>query len=482
MIHWLEYGGMRITPARENIQLAELQRYLAENPDAKAEGYWKTTGDMFAKFVRLECNRNYAELDLECDSISDKSLIRHPRKPPNIEYSKVITEKIHGKELSEERRHEQGEARAMEGNSGTEQGGNRQISDMEQDYHYEIRGADGELLEDGYAALDSAVDYAAENGGHTINKVWLPLDGNGGLDYEAEAIAAETMWERTEQQNNYEQEGGRIMNENTAPLAENQYVQELFSVMRDNGKDTAGLAALIGHVSEMESFVKRAEDRIAEMKSQLSEMKEVRNHPVKTALQNAIKTLESKVAEVKERITELKHNIVEGCKSAVEAFKEKGAAALNGIAKFFHIKGALKAVDRDMEQSIKICDKAIANINSFAAEYHSAGRAIKNLARIAVGKEPVDAKKEAGKLAKAVAAPYKAQKTALNGIKKAVDNAITALEAAEERQNERKTGRQAERADKPDMLAKIAKNKERVEQKKREAPEIERTKAVGAEL
>jgi hypothetical protein len=488
MIHWLEYSGLRITPARENKQIEELKRYLIENPTAKAEGYWKTTGDMFAKFVRLECDQPYAELDLECNSMSGNSLRRHPHKPSNIEYSNVITAEIHGAELTEEFPHDQGDSHTMNENSGTEQDGKHQLSELEQDYNYEIRGADGEFIEDGFVALDSAVDYAVENGGYTINRVWLPLDGYGGLDYEAEIIAAEKMWERTE--HDYEHEGGRNMNENTvntnetvsAPLAENQYVQELFSVMQENGRDTSGLSALIGHVSEMESFVRRAEDKIAEMKSQLSEMKEVQNHPVKTALQNAIKTLEQKVAEVKERITELKHNIVEGCKSAVEAFKEKGAAVLNNIAKFFHIKGALKAVDRDVVRSIMICDKAIANINAFAGEYHSAGRAIKNLARIAVGKAPVDAKKEAGKFARAVAAPYKAQNIVLRGIKKSVNKAITALEAAAEREAERKNERQAERSDRPDMLAKINKNKERVEQQKREAPEIDRAKAVGAEL
>lgn len=69
------------------------------------------------------------------------------------------------------------------------------------------------------------------------------------------------------------------MNENAEPLMENQYVKELFSILQDNGRDSSGLSALLGHVSEMESFVKRAEDKIAEMKSQLAEMKEVQNAP-----------------------------------------------------------------------------------------------------------------------------------------------------------------------------------------------------------
>jgi len=271
-------------------------------------------------------------------------------------------------------------------------------------------------------------------------------------------------------------------NSNSPPLAENEYVQQLFSVLQENGRDTSGLSALLGHVSEMESFVKRAEDKIADMKSQLAEMKEVQNHPVKTALQSAIKNLEHKVAEIKEQLATLKNNIVEGCKSAVNAFKEKGVAALDKLASFFHVKGALKAIDRSVEQSVKICDKSVANINTFAAEYHSAGRAIKNMGRMLVGKEPIDAKKEAGKLAKIAAAPYKAQKAALTGIKKSVDKALAAVDRLSERQAERSLERQAERAEKPDMLAKISKNKERVEREKLELPTPERAVAKGAEL
>lgn len=96
MIHWLEYGGGLCKTEKENKQLAELQRYLEENSTAKAQGYWKTTGDMFAKFVRLECNQSYNDLDLDCNSFFDKSLKRHERKPSNIEYSETLTQEIKG--------------------------------------------------------------------------------------------------------------------------------------------------------------------------------------------------------------------------------------------------------------------------------------------------------------------------------------------------------------------------------------------------
>jgi cob(I)alamin adenosyltransferase len=269
--------------------------------------------------------------------------------------------------------------------------------------------------------------------------------------------------------------GYHDMSENATPLAENQYVKELFSILQDNGRDSSGLSALLGHVNEMENFVKRAEDRIAEMKSQLADMKEVQNHPVKAYLQNAIKTLEHKVADVKERLGDLKANIIEGCKNAVTAFKEKGINALDKLASFFHIKQDLQDWKKGIDGAIKADDRAVAKIEAFASEYHSAGRAIKNMARVAVGKELIDAKKEAGKLAKTAAAPYKAQKSALTGLRKSIDKAITRLERLENSAAEKKSERKIEK--KPSMLAKLDANKERVEREKRELPTPERTKS-----
>ena len=95
MVHWLEYGGIRCMPDREKEQLEELRQYLRKYPEAKAEGYWKTTGDMFARFVRLECNQSYDDLDMDVNSGFDKSLRRHTRKPSNIEYSETATQEIY---------------------------------------------------------------------------------------------------------------------------------------------------------------------------------------------------------------------------------------------------------------------------------------------------------------------------------------------------------------------------------------------------
>lgn len=264
-------------------------------------------------------------------------------------------------------------------------------------------------------------------------------------------------------------------------LMENEYVAELFSILQSQNKDTSGLDALIGHVKGMEDFVKQAENRIADMKAQLDTMKEIQNHPVKTKLQRAIKALESKVAEVKEQIAELKTAIISGCKDAVTAFKEKGISALDKLASFFHIKGGLRAINNNLVESVNRCDKAVTDINAFAKEYHSAGRAMKNMARIAVGKKPIDAQKEAGKLARAVSAPYKAEKTCLLGIKKAVSAAIVKLEQIEQGAEVGRNTRAA--AKKPKLTERINAHKERIKAQERDKPVPERApKVQGAEL
>ena len=277
--------------------------------------------------------------------------------------------------------------------------------------------------------------------------------------------------------------GGNIAGE--PPLAQNEYVQQLFGILQDNGRSTAGLSALLGHVSEMEGFVTRAEQQISAMKSQLAEMKEVQNHPIKTALTNAIKALETKVAEIKERIGELKSAIIDGCKSAVDAFKEKGAAALNNIAKFFHINGALKAADKSVDSTIATCDRAMANIQTFSREYHETGMHLKNMGRVLTGKPPIDAAKESGKFAAAMSAPYKAEKTAMNGIKKAVGAMSRRIEQLDASVESKRAHRAVEREPaerKPGIIADLEANIAMIAQRDRERVIPDKTKVVGAEL
>jgi hypothetical protein len=169
---------------------------------------------------------------------------------------------------------------------------------------------------------------------------------------------------------------------------------------------------------------------------------------------------------------------VEGCKNAVQAFKEKGVSALDKLASFFHIKSGLKALDKSAEQSVRQCDKSVARINEFANQYHTAGRAIKNLGRMFVGKDPLDAKKEAGILAKSIAAPYKAEKALMVQISKSANAMIIKLEQLETTVADKREQRVREKQ--PTLLDEVRDAQALVERCKLEMPVPERVKVKGA--
>lgn len=88
MVHWLQIGGMRSRKENEVVQWKKIEQYLIDYPvGTYAEVYLKTTGDMFARFIRLECKQSYNDLDLDCNSCSDKSIKRLNSKPSNITVS-----------------------------------------------------------------------------------------------------------------------------------------------------------------------------------------------------------------------------------------------------------------------------------------------------------------------------------------------------------------------------------------------------------
>jgi predicted nucleic acid-binding Zn-ribbon protein len=265
-----------------------------------------------------------------------------------------------------------------------------------------------------------------------------------------------------------------------ARLADNEYIKDLFAILQDYGRDSGGLSALLNHVGEMESFVRRAEDRIADMKTQLDAISEIQNHPLKAALQKAIKALEATVTEVKQRISELKDNIIDGCRDAMAAFRERGVTALDNLASFFHVREGLQAMKNNLVADMNVCDKSLADINSFAREYHSAGRHLKNMVRVAIGKKPVDVSKEAGRVAKAVSVPFKAHKAILSKLKNAVDSALGKLSQLENTELAKHAER--ELVKKPSLLGKLEANKERVAREQREKPVPEREIAQGVEV
>ena len=212
-------------------------------------------------------------------------------------------------------------------------------------------------------------------------------------------------------------------------LAEQKEVKELLAVLKENNFSSAkDLMAAIGHVSDLEEQLSSAVQELTAMRQELQEMKQ---SPLKAALQRSVQTLEAKVSQLRVQIDALKEIIIEGCKQALADFKQRGTAALDGVARFFHLREGLEGVKETIQAGIATDEKALAKIEAVSAEYHEAGRHLKNVGRALMGKEAVQEAKAVGKLAKTVQAPYRAERACYLAARNSLDEAVSSLDRLE---------------------------------------------------
>ena len=269
------------------------------------------------------------------------------------------------------------------------------------------------------------------------------------------------------------------------PIIENQHVQELLSILKDNNKDAGSLISLFGYISNMENQLAKAVEELTSVRQELGTMREERDHPVRTALEKTARSLETAINETRQKLNELKEKVVEGCKNAVQSFKANGISALNGIASFFRLKPALESLRGSIDKSIASNQASIAKIDAVSAEYHSAGRHIKNIGRTIIGKEPLTEVKPKGKLAKLMQTPYRTEIKCLEDAKKNVDKAIAAFErldkAAPKKEASAKRGKgKSEKEEKPSTLETMKVLQKQIEAEKQIVPD--KSKKISAEL
>lgn len=216
------------------------------------------------------------------------------------------------------------------------------------------------------------------------------------------------------------------------PLLKNEDVQELLAILSKHDMPSAqDLLAVVNQIDTMGKQLSVAVNELTAMRRELAEAQK-QSHPVKDALKNAVKAMEKQVASLRERLAALKQNVVEGCKQAVAAFKEKGVAALDNTARFLHIRPGLEAMSRELDTAIREDDAAIAKIEAISTEYHNAGLHIKNMGRALLGKEVAQEAKAPGKLAALVSLPFRNERNAFAAMRKGAGNALSRLARLEQ--------------------------------------------------
>jgi hypothetical protein len=255
--------------------------------------------------------------------------------------------------------------------------------------------------------------------------------------------------------------------QNTVSLLGNEHVKELLAIMEaNNTPDRRDFLAVLGQVGAMEYQLDAAVKELAAMRRELSEAQK-QNHPVKTAMQKAVIAMQGQVLDLRDKLSELKKTVIEGCKNAVDAFREKGISALDNIARFFKVRPILESMRNDLNENIRFDEAAISKIGAVSAEYHEAARHIKNMARAVAGKESIRDARSAGKLAKALEAPFIAECSCFVSMKKSVETALSRIAVLE---------KSAER--KPSIRKTMNALNEQIAQAKQDVPTVERPRPV----
>jgi len=262
---------------------------------------------------------------------------------------------------------------------------------------------------------------------------------------------------------------------------ENEHVKEFLAILKGNGKDSSGLVALLGYVTDAETQLSRAADELRSIHQELREMREERNHPVRTALQKAAKSLESNITESRSWLNEIKAKIIEGCKNAIVAFKQRGISALNSIVKFFRVRPMLKIMRNNMQKDIESNRATIAKIEAISRQYHSIGWAFKNLGRAIIGKKTVRKFEPNGKLAEFMKSPFEREIKRLIKSCAAIDKSIAALDSLEKAAPQKSVAAKREE-DRPSTLGTMKKLQKQVDKQKRDAPAVSRSKQAEAAI
>ena len=265
-------------------------------------------------------------------------------------------------------------------------------------------------------------------------------------------------------------------------IMENEHIKEFLKILQDNNKDPSSLLSMLNYVTGIESQLNKAVEELAVVRHELSTIRDEQNHPLKTALEKAARSIEATINELKKQLDAIKEKIITGCKNAVAEFKDKGIAVLNGIAKFFHIKPMFENLRNNMENGIKRNEGIINKLESAAAEYHSAGRHIRNIGRALRGKEPIQEVKPNGKLAKLIQAPFRIEIKSMKNALKDTGKAIAALERLDKSSTQIKTAAAERKNEKSSTLEEMKVLKKQIEADRETAPVSAKTKRKEAEL
>lgn len=205
-------------------------------------------------------------------------------------------------------------------------------------------------------------------------------------------------------------------------LHEEQEVKAIIDVLDANDPLTRRtFEALLTCVSTMEVQVKSLSEETIRLRQ---EIKEMQPSPEKEMVQQENQNMEDQVVVMQQDVIGLKRGILEGCRKALDNFKQHGKKALKDFLSFLHIDRALEKAQEHVSVNLRENDQTLKEIEAITKEYHKSGQHLKNTGRMIAGKEPIADIKGPGIISKAVTAHFKAERSCLNKLDSSIGKAL----------------------------------------------------------
>lgn len=205
-------------------------------------------------------------------------------------------------------------------------------------------------------------------------------------------------------------------------LHEEQEVKAIIDVLDANDPLTRRtFEALLTCVSTMEVQVKSLSEETIRLRQ---EIKEMQPSPEKEMVQQENRNMEDQVVVMQQDVIGLKRGILEGCRKALDNFKQHGKKALKDFLSFLHIDRALEKAQEHVSVNLRENDQTLKEIEAITKEYHKSGQHLKNTGRMIAGKEPIADIKGPGIISKAVTAHFKAERSCLNKLDSSIGKAL----------------------------------------------------------
>lgn len=212
-------------------------------------------------------------------------------------------------------------------------------------------------------------------------------------------------------------------------LANDKAILELVTMLKKYGMndDANDIFETASYVDMIERKLDDVTNELVEVRKQLQELQDKTiGDTIKKSILDMVERAENRIADMKATLTEVKDNMKAKATEIVQAVRWKGREALNKVSEFVGIRDKLKSMREKLKDGIIDTDKTIAKIDAFGAGMRNAGQTVVNTFRTFADKEVVDYEDKEKKFSKTemFKKPWKWQKKVYESMDRHLEAAI----------------------------------------------------------